>query len=318
MALKDFMGEERVKYAKGLKTTRDRNREGFKGAIRAAKGADIVVFFAGEESIITGEAHSRAYLDLPGAQDELIKKLSDTGKPLVLVIMTPRPLAIGEISEFADAVIYAWHPGTMAGPAITDVLFGIESPSGKLPVTFPKAAGQIPVYYAHKNTGRPASDGSFVPIDDIPVRSFQTSLGNTSHYLDVGFRPLYPFGFGLSYTGFEYKDLLLSSDTIGMDDELTVSVTLSNTGRYDGKEVVQLYIQDVAASITRPVKELKDFKKVNLVSGETKNIEFELTAKELGFYDRDGNYIVEPGEFNLWVGGSSETELKTAFSLKKQ
>jgi beta-glucosidase len=315
MAIRDFLGEGRVKYAKGLKTTRDRSRKGFNDAIRAAKNAEVSLVFVGEESIITGEAHSRAFLDLPGAQEELIMELSATGKPLVLVVMTPRPLAIGDISKYADAVLYAWHPGTMAGPALADVLFGIESPSGKLPVTFPKTAGQIPIYYAHKNTGRPADENSFVPIDEIPVRSFQTSIGNTSHYLDVGFRPLYPFGFGLSYTDFEYSNLTLSSGTFGIDEKIKVSVTLTNTGNFDGKEVVQLYVQDKLASITRPVKELKEFRKVYLTPGETKTIEFELETQDLGFYDEEGNYLIEPGEFNLWIGGSSDAELQTVFSL---
>ncbi len=196
MAIREFLGHEKVLYAKGLGTTRSNNTDGFAKAIKAAQQAQAVVVFAGEEAILTGEAHCRARLDLPGAQNALIRELAKTGKPLILVIMTARPLTIGEIEGYADAILYAWHPGTMAGPALADVLFGLESPSGKLPVTFPKAPGQIPLYYASKNTGRPANDSSFVPIDKIPVRSFQTSLGNTSHYLDIGFRPLYPFGYG--------------------------------------------------------------------------------------------------------------------------
>lgn len=318
MAFREALGDDRVTYAKGLENTRSYSREGFENARRAAGDADISIIFAGEESIITGEAHSRAYLDLPGAQNELIKEIAETGKPLVLVIMTPRPLTIGEISEYADAIIYAWHPGTMAGPALADVLLGIESPSGKLPVTFPKAAGQIPIYYAHKNTGRPPSEESFVHIDDIPVRSFQTSIGNTSHYLDVGFKPLYPFGFGLSYTEFNYSDLKLSSASIGIDDALSVTATVTNSGAYDGQEVVQLYVHDMVASVTRPVKELKDFKKVSLKKGETRIIEFELTPQQLGFYDKDGNYLIEQGEFRVWIGGSSEAEMNTVFTLIRE
>ncbi len=318
MAFREALGDDRVSYAKGLETTRSYSRDGFESARRAARNADVSIIFAGEESIITGEAHSRAYLDLPGAQNELIKEVSETGKPLVLVIMTPRPLTIGEISEYADAVIYAWHPGTMAGPALADVLLGVESPSGKLPVTFPKAAGQIPIYYAHKNTGRPPSEESFVHIDDIPVRSFQTSIGNTSHYLDIGFKPLYPFGFGLSYTEFDYSDLQLSSASIGIDDTLSVTATVTNSGAYDGHEVVQLYIRDMVASVTRPVKELKDFKKVFLKEGETRIVEFDLTAHQLGFYNKDGNYLIEPGEFKVWIGGSSEAEMNSIFKLIRE
>jgi beta-glucosidase len=272
--------------------------------------------FLGEESIITGEAHSRAYLDLPGAQNELVREIAATGKPLVLVIMTPRPLTIGEISEYADAVLYTWHPGTMAGPALIDVLFGLESPSGKLPVTFVKAPGQIPMYYAHKKTGRPASKESFVHIDDIPVRSFQTSIGNTSHYLDVGFEPLYPFGYGLSYTEFEYSDLDISANELKKGETLDIKVTLSNTGNYEAEEVAQLYIRDLVASITRPVKELKDFKRIRLKPGESRVLNFKLSADQLGFYDQDGNYIIEPGEFTLWIGGNSEAPLSMKFTLK--
>ncbi|HSG67474.1 MAG TPA: glycoside hydrolase family 3 N-terminal domain-containing protein [Bacteroidales bacterium] len=315
MALRDLIGEEKTAYAKGLPTTRSTNTEGFKDAMRTASGAEAVVVFAGEESIITGEAHSRAFLDLPGAQEALIKQIAGLGKVVILVVMTPRPLCIGEISEYADAVLYAWHPGTMAGPALAEVLFGKVSPSGKLPVTFPKTPGQIPIYYAHKNTGRPADANSFVPIEEIPVRSFQTSLGNTSHYLDVGFEPLYPFGYGLSYTQFEYDGLQLSSGSIGMDEELLISLQVSNTGQFDADEVVQLYVQDMVASITRPVKELKAFERIRINAGMTKNIEFSLSPDMLGFYDKKGKYIIEAGEFRVWAGGSSEAQLTSTFNL---
>lgn len=315
MALNESLGKNKVFYSKGLKTSRDMSHQGFPAAVEAAKKADVTLVFAGEEAIITGEAHCRAYLDLPGAQNDLIREVARTGTPVILVIMTSRPLTIGEISSHADAVIYAWHPGNMAGPALFDVLFGKISPSGKLPVTFPKATGQIPIYYAHKNTGRPADKDSFIPIQDIPVRSNQTSLGNTSHYLDVGFTPLYPFGFGLSYTKFEYSALELSSNTISKDGRLTVSVRLSNTGAYDADEVVQLYIRDKVASITRPVKELKGFKRVSTAAGEIKTIEFVLTAEDLGFYDSRGDFLVEPGEFDVWVGGSSEAKSHAVFHV---
>ena len=316
MAMHELLGRERINYAKALNTTRSMDKEGFAKAVQAAMNSDAVIVFAGEESIITGEAHSRAYLDLPGAQNDLIKELSKTGNTLILVIMTPRPLAIGEIQKYADAVLYAWHPGTMAGAALADILFGVKSPSGKLPVTFPKAPGQIPIYYAHKNTGRPPSDESFTHISDIPVRSFQTSIGNTSHYLDVGFRPLYPFGYGLSYTQFEYSNLTLEKETINLKDTLRIGVRLSNTGNYQGTEVVQLYIRDLVASITRPVKELKDFKRISIAPGQTTSVHFALPANELGFYDKNGNYMVERGKFKIWVGGDSESGLSTGFILE--
>jgi len=316
MAIRDYLGRENVYYAKGLATTRSNNTSGFAEVLKAVQKADAAVVFAGEESILTGEAHCRAYLDLPGAQNELIREIAKTGKPLILVIMTARPLTIGEISGYADAILYAWHPGTMAGPALADVLFGIESPSGKLPVTFPKAPGQIPVYYASKNTGRPANDSSFISINDIPVRSFQTSLGNTSHYLDVGFKPLYPFGYGLSYTTFAYSGLEVSSLTPGMNDTLSITVTLQNTGRFEAEEVAQLYVRDLVASVTRPVKELKAFRRVRLAPGESRQLVFSLHPSQLGFYDQQGDYRIEAGDFQLWVGGSSEAALSQSFSLK--
>ncbi|MDT8392698.1 MAG: beta-glucosidase BglX [Bacteroidales bacterium] len=317
MALKDMLGDEKVHYKKGLRNTRSTSLEGIPSAIRIAKDADVALVFAGEESIITGEAHSRAYLNLPGAQDDLIRELSETGTPLILLIMTPRPLCIGEIMEHADAVIYAWHPGTMAGPAIAEILFGHTSPSGKLPVTFPKAPGQIPVYYSHKNTGRPPDENSFVAIEDIPERSFQTSLGNTSHYLDIGFKPLFPFGFGLSYTSFSYDNLWLSSHRIQPNDTLMLSIDVANTGNYAADEIVQIYIRDMTASITRPVKELKDFRRITLSPGETRSVQFSLAAADLGFYDKEGTYIVEPGEFTIWAGGNSEAKINKAFTLSE-
>ena len=315
MALRDHLGEENVFYAKGLLNTRSYERGGVPGALEAARRSDVVLVFAGEESIITGEAHSRAYLDLPGAQNDLVKEMHGTGKPVVLVVMTPRPLTIGGVSAYTDAVLYAWHPGTMAGPALADVLFGKESPSGKLPVTFPKAPGQIPVYYAHKNTGRPADMDTFVPLEEIPVRSFQTSLGNTSHYLDVGFEPLYHFGYGLSYTSFKYSGLRLSDSLIGVKDTLQVSVELTNTGTFASGEVVQLYVRDMVASVTRPVKELKRFKRVHLDPGESLTVEFQLNSEDLGFYDKEGDFLVEPGKFRIWAGGSSQAELNSTFHL---
>jgi len=314
-AFYDLLGMERVLFARGVQTTRSLGKEGIAKAIETAKQADVALIFAGEESILTGEAHSRAHLDLPGAQNELIKEVSKTGKPVVLIVMTPRPLTIGEISAYVDAVLYAWHPGTMAGPALADVIFGIESPSGKLPVTFPKAAGQIPIYYAHKNTGRPAEPDNIIAMEGIPVRSFQTSLGNTSHYLDIGFKPLFPFGFGLSYTTFEYDGLNLSAEHIGTEDTLAISVTLTNIGAFEAEEVTQLYVRDLVASITRPVKELKGFTRTRLMPGESKRIVFILQSQQLGFYDHNGNFLIEPGDFQLWIGGSSEATLHSFFTL---
>ncbi len=315
-ALNEFLGEENISYSKILKTTRDKDLSQLPNAIQKLKDIDVVLVFAGEEAILTGEAHSRAFLDLPGAQNQLIQQLKEAGKKVILVVMTSRPLTIGSILPYTDAVIYAWHPGSMGGPAIVDVLFGIESPSGKLPVTFPKAPGQIPIYYAHKNSGRPANSQSFVHLDSIPVRSFQTSLGNTNHYLDVGFEPLFPFGFGLSYTNFSYGEIELSAKKMNQDETLKASLNITNTGTYPADEVVQLYIQDISASITRPVKELKAFQRVHLKPGESQKVSFEITSRQLSFLSPEGEEILESGQFNIWIGPHSSTTNKTDFQLE--
>lgn len=315
-AFREELGANNVLYAKGLETSRDKSHKGFPHALKAARSADAVVLCLGEESIITGEAHSRAYLGFPGAQEELFHTVKTSGKPIILIVMTPRPLSIGNIIEESDAVIYAWHPGSMAGPALADVIFGHASPSGRLPVTFPKAPGQIPVYYAHKNTGRPATEDSFVHIDDIPVRSFQTSLGNTSHYLDVGFKPLFPFGYGLTYTTFEYGAIKPEKTIIGMQETLSISMELKNTGNFDAAEVVQVYVRDKAASITRPVKELKVFQKLHLKAGESETVYFGIPASDLGFFDENGNYHTEAGDFRLWIGPNAASGNYIDFTIK--
>jgi len=315
-AIRKKAGPVNVLFTKGLKTSRDRSRTGFGNALELASRSDIIVFCAGEEAIITGEAHSRAYLDLPGAQNELIKELKSTGKPLILVILAGRPLTIGEISGHADAVIYAWHPGTMGGTALADILFGDINPSGKLPLTFPKTEGQIPLYYNHKNTGRPVIPDQWVHIDDIPVRAFQTSLGNTSHYIDVGYEPLYPFGYGLSYTTFKYSGLRLDKTVISADDTLMAECMVENTGDFAGEEVVQLYVRDLTGNVTRPVRELKGFKRVFLQAGEQKTVRFHLPAQSMAFHNIDMDYGVEPGKFYLWAGGDSNAQLKVEFTIK--
>ncbi|MDZ7743164.1 MAG: glycoside hydrolase family 3 N-terminal domain-containing protein [Bacteroidota bacterium] len=317
MAFEEAFGKERIHYVKGLRNTRDHSEDHFDKALEAASKSDIILFFGGEESIITGEAHSRAFLDLPGAQEKLIRLLAESGKPLILFVMTPRPLAIGEIVKHADAVIYAWHPGSMGGPAILNVVTGKRNPSGKLPVTFPRAAGQIPIYYAHKNSGRPATHSSWTHMDDIPERSFQTSIGNTNHYLDIGFEPLYPFGYGLSYTHFEYSNVELSKDSYKMNDTIEISALISNTGKREGDEIVQLYLRDVTASATRPVRELKGFKRIRLKAGESRKITFQLSMRDLGFYNTDSEFTTEPGLFKAWIGGSSAANLETSFYLNE-
>lgn len=303
-----------VTFIPGLKYSRDKSTEGFKETIATAKKADVIVFIGGEEAILSGEAHSRANIDLPGAQEQLIKELSKTGKPIVLVIMAGRPITITNIIDDVDAVLMMWHPGTMGGPALYEMIYGEKEPGGRLPVTWPKTAGQLPLYYNHKNTGRPA-DSTFVHLDDIPVGAWQSSLGNNSHYLDAGYTPHFPFGYGLSYTHFKYSNLKISKDSIDANEELQIRVMVKNTGDRKGEAVVQLYIQDVVGSITRPVKELKKFKRLPLEKGEEKEVIFTLNTKDLMFVNNTMKEVLEPGKFNLWIGADSASGMKASFNL---
>jgi beta-glucosidase len=304
-AISGLLGKEKILFEKGLAFSRDMDNSKFQKAINSARSSDAVVVVVGEESILSGEAHCRADITLPGRQAELIRKLSQTDKPVIAVIIAGRPLALSNIEPYCDAIIYAWHPGTMGGPAIADVLFGIKNPSGKLPASFPNMSGQEPLYYNHKNTGRPATDESFIAIEDIPVRAAQTSLGNTSQYLDAGYKAKYPFGFGLSYTTFSYDALKLSMDTLSKNDTLKASVHVKNTGSRNGVEIVQLYIRDLVGSITRPVKELKAFSRIELNSGEEREVTFTLTQKDLAFYGKENVWTAEPGDFEVFIGGNS-------------
>jgi len=301
-------------YEPTLAYSRDKSTANFEKAKQAVASADIAVVFLGEEAILSGEAHSLSNINLIGVQSDLLKAVKSIGKPVVLVIMAGRPLTIERDLPYADAILYNFHPGTMGGPAILDLIFGKANPSGKLPVTFVREVGQIPMYYNHNNTGRPAPE-KVMTLDDIELEAGQTSLGNTSFYLDSGKDPLYPFGYGLSYSTFEYSNLVLSSSTIRMDETLTVKATLKNTGSVDGTEVAQLYIQDIVGSIVRPVKELKGFQKIHLKAGEEKIIEFRLSKEDLAFYGRDLIKKAESGDFNVWIGGDSNAGLTGVFSL---
>lgn len=311
--------EKNVKFnfTEGLEYSRDTSKKGFAKAIKTAKSSDVILFFGGEEAILSGEAHSRANIDLPGAQEELIKELAKTGKPIVLVIIAGRAITITNIIDEVDAVLMAWHPGTMGGPALYDILFGNEEASGRLPISWPKTAGQLPYFYNHKSTGRPADSTSFVHIDDIPIEAWQSSLGNNSHYLDAGFTPHFPFGYGLSYTNFNYENLNLSKNEINFNEDLEVSVLVSNTGERRGTEIVQLYIQDVVGSITRPVKELKRFERITLEKGEQKKIMFTISSEDLKFVNHKNIEAAEEGNFNIWIGPNSASGLKSSFYLKK-
>lgn len=314
-AIKKMYGDKvKVLFEKGLEYSRDKNTAGIARAVSAARQADAVVVFVGEESILSGEAHSLANLNLQGAQSQLIKELAATGKPVVTVVMAGRQLVIADEVKVSDAMLYSFHPGTMGGPAIADILFGKVNPSGKTPVTFPRMSGQVPIYYAQHKTGRPANPTEML-IDEIPVEAGQTSVGCRSFYLDAGNSPLFPFGYGLSYTTFEYSNLSLTSDKLTAQDTLSISFTLKNTGKYDGTEVVQLYVQDKVGSVTRPVKELKRFQRVTLKAGESTQVSLSLPVSELAFWGYDMNYTVEPGDFTLWVGTNSAEGLTKDFSV---
>lgn len=299
-------------YEPGLTYSRDMDANGIKKAVRAAKRSDVVLLFLGEEAILSGEAHSLADLNLKGLQSQLAEAIYKTGKPMVLIVMAGRPLTIEKEIIQASAVLYGFHPGTMGGPAIARILFGEVNPSGKLPVTFPRHVGQIPLYYNHNNTGRPAPE-NLPMLEDIPLEAKQTSLGNTSFYLDYGSKSLYPFGYGLSYTDFEYSDFVVKDNKLASEGEISFRCKIKNTGKISGTETVQLYIQDVTASVVRPVKELKRFTRMILESGETKEIEFSLDLNDLAFYNRELKKVTEKGLFKVWIGTDSAQGLMLEF-----
>ena len=304
-----------VRYVRAMETSRSRVSEAFDEAVDIARDSDAAILFLGEESILSGEAHSRADISLPGDQAELVRRIRETGKPVIAVILAGRPLTLTNIVDEVDAILFAWHPGTMGGPAIADLLFGVESPSGKLPATFPRMVGQIPIYYSQKNTGKPPSAENMTHIDDIDSHAPQTSLGMAAFHLDAGFTPLFPFGFGLSYANFEYYHLKTSDSQIRMGDTLTVSVELVNASDVAGEEVVQLYVRDLVGNVTRPVKELKGFKRVRLDPGQSETVEFQLHTDDLAFYGRDMKLNTEAGRFHVWIGGSSNAELQGEFEI---
>jgi beta-glucosidase len=292
----------KIFYAKGC-TTNDTSKAGFAAAIEAASQADIVVMYVGEERAATGEAKSKSNIHLPGVQEDLIKAIHATGKPVVVMIAAGRPLVFNWTAENIPAIFYTWWLGIKAGDAIADVLFGDYNPSGKLPMSFPRSEGQIPIYYNHYNTGRPAANDS--------------DVNYVSAYLDLPNSPLYAFGHGLSYTSFSYSEIVPSKKTFRAGEKIAVSCTVSNTGNYDGEETVQLYIRDMIGSVVRPVKELKGFQKIFLKKGESKKIEFFITLDDLRFYNEQLQYVYEPGEFKVFVGGSSIYIKEASFSLIK-
>lgn len=278
------------------------NEEMLQEALKISKDADVIVAALGESSEMSGESSSRTEIGIPDVQKELLRELLKTGKPVVLVLFTGRPLTLTWENENVPAILNVWFGGSEAAHAIGDVLFGDVNPSGKLVATFPQNVGQIPLFYNHKNTGRPLQEG----------RWFEKFRSN---YLDVSNDPLYPFGYGLSYTTFSYSDIKLSSTTLDAKGELTASVTVTNTGKYDGAEVVQLYIRDLVGSVTRPVKELKGFEKTFIKAGESKNVSFKITPELLKFYNYNLEYVFEKGDFDVMIGGNSSDVKSARFTL---
>ena len=317
-AIRDFVGVDvNLHVVRAMENSRSRVNDEFDCAVRAAGECDAALLFLGEESILSGEAHSRADINLPGDQAELVRRVRAAGKPVIAVILAGRPLTLSNIVDEVDAILYAWHPGTMGGPAIADLVFGVESPSGKLPATFPRVVGQIPIYYSQKNGGKPPHRDNVVHIDDIDTFAPQTSLGMSAFHLDTCFTPLFPFGHGLSYANFVYDGIRVSDAEVPLGGTVTVSAELSNRGDVEAEEVVQLYTRDLVGSITRPVRELKGFRRVRLQPGETRTVSFELHTDDLSFCGTDGKRIVEPGLFHAWIGGSSDAEMRTEFRVVK-
>ena len=303
----------KVTYVPGLVFSRERKAR-FDDVVAAARRADVVLAFLGEEAILSGEAHSLADLNLKGSQSELLAALHATGKPVVATVMAGRPLTIERDLPHCRALLYAFHPGTMGGPALANLLLGDVNPSGKAPVTFLRTVGQVPLYYSHTMTGRPYNGETL--LDDIPLSAGQTSLGNTSYYLDYGAYPLFPFGYGLSYTTFAYSDITLDQETYPTDGTVKVTFTLANTGKRSGTEVVQVYVRDLVGSITRPVKELKHFERITLDPGESRTVSVGIPVQDLAFVGLDGVKKVEPGEFQLWVAGDSASGTPVTFEVR--
>ena len=315
-AMKEYKGN-RLSHAMGVKlvnkvpegfheevSINETDKTGISNAIRVARDADVVVMVLGEYGFQSGEGRSRTNLDLPGFQQELLEEVYKVNKNIVLVLMNGRPLVLNWHSENLPAIVEAWHLGTSSGNAIAEVLYGDFNPTGKLPMSFPRSVGQLPLYYNYKSTGRPGADGE--------------DAGSVfwSHYQDELNSPLYPFGYGLSYTDFTISNISLSSNELSNDESITASVTVSNIGDVKGREVVQLYIQDKYASATRPVRELKGFELVDLEPGETKTVEFTINEKLLEFYNASNQWATEPGEFNVFIGNSSQTKNSSSFNFR--
>ncbi|WP_284651987.1 beta-glucosidase BglX [Flavobacterium terrisoli] len=295
--------EKATMFGKTLHRDKRTNEELLSEALKAANQSDVIIAALGESAEMSGESSSRTNLEIPQAQKDLLRELLKTGKPVVLVLFDGRPLVITDENQTVPAILNVWFPGSEAGYAIADVLFGNENPSGKLTTTFPRSVGQLPIYYAAKNTGRPLGnkEGKFEKFK--------------SNYLDERNEPLFPFGFGLSYTTFEYANLKLSSAKMRSGETIKATVDITNTGNFDGKEVVQLYIRDLVGSVTRPIKELKGFQKIDIKKGEKQTVTFEISVEDLKFYNSDLQFVAEPGEFEVFIGTNSDTTNKIKFDL---
>ena len=329
MAFRELAKEGKIKLIeqKGEHWSREFNKENIATLARLAKQADVVLYFGGEESILSGEARSRAVLNLPGDQSEQIRAIKATGKPVVLTVMAGRPLCIKEDIDRVDAVLYAFHGGTMQGPALANLIMGEVAPSGRLPMTFPIGEGQIPFYYNYKMPSRMMAKSPKL-INDIPVRAYQFSVGETSYWLEYGNKPLYPFGYGLTYTTFEYGAVQLS-DTIlslsGAQKSIIASCEITNTGHCDAVAVPQLYIRDVVGTLTRPLRELKGFQRVNIPAGETRTVSFEISEQDLAYWHlaegvalgSDGEYAfsAEKGDFHVWIAPNAAEGQYIPFTL---
>ncbi|MBE99284.1 beta-glucosidase BglX [Flavobacterium coralii] len=295
------LGEPKFTTRTDINTT---DKSGFAEAVAAAKNADVVIMVLGEHGLQTGEGRSRSDIDLPGVQQELLETVYKANPNIVLVLTNGRPLAIPWAAENVPAIVEAWHLGTQSGNAIAQVLYGDHNPAGKLPMSFPRNVGQVPIYYNHKNTGRPSNED--------PDSVFW------SHYTDVENSPLYPFGYGLSYSTFEYGNLRLSSDKLAANGKITVTVDVKNTSNRDGREVVQLYLHDLYASVTRPVRELKGFETIDIKAGQSKTVTFTIDEKTIEFYTANKKWEAEPGDFKVYVGGSSDATLNGSFTYTHQ
>jgi len=301
--LEKKLSSTKLLYAKGC-DVQDTSKAGFTEAVQTAMQADVIIVSVGEKRDMSGEAKSRSNIHLPGVQEELIQALQATGKPVIVLINAGRPLVFNWTADHVPAILYTWWLGSEAGNAIANVLVGDYNPSAKLPMSFPRTEGQIPIYYNYLNTGRPAPDND-------------ANANYRSGYIDLQKSPKFPFGYGLSYTSFTYTNLQVSDTVIRSGQNLKLSFTLTNTGKVAGEEVVQLYIRDRVASLVRPVKELKDFKKIMLAPGESKKIEFTLDKEKMSFFNNQSKWVTEPGMFDVMIGSSSaDIHLKTAFELK--